>query len=98
MNKESSKHGINCKLGVDENQIKILFVCHGNICPFSHGGISFSRHGHGSGTGRPVLHRFGGNQHGRDRQSGPPGNPAEDAGAGNFHGGKDRGADDPEGL
>lgn len=29
MNKESSKHGINCKLGVDENQIKILFVCHG---------------------------------------------------------------------
>ena len=32
MNKQSSKHGINCKLGVDENQIKILFVCHGNIC------------------------------------------------------------------
>ena len=32
MNKESSKYGINRKLGVDENRIKILFVCHGNIC------------------------------------------------------------------
>lgn len=31
MNKESSKYGINRKLGVDENRIKILFVCHGNI-------------------------------------------------------------------
>ena len=29
MNKESSKYGINRKLGVDENRIKILFVCHG---------------------------------------------------------------------
>ena len=32
MNKESSKYGINRKLDVDENRIKILFVCHGNIC------------------------------------------------------------------
>ena len=32
MNKESSKYGINRKLGVGENRIKILFVCHGNIC------------------------------------------------------------------
>lgn len=32
MNKESSKYGMNRKLGADENRIKILFVCHGNIC------------------------------------------------------------------
>ena len=30
MNKESSKYGINRKLGVGENRIKILFVCHGS--------------------------------------------------------------------
>ncbi len=32
MNKESGKYGINRKLGVGEKRIKILFVCHGNIC------------------------------------------------------------------
>ncbi|MBU3841295.1 MAG: low molecular weight phosphotyrosine protein phosphatase [Candidatus Ruminococcus intestinipullorum] len=32
MNKESGKYGINRKLSVGENRIKILFVCHGNIC------------------------------------------------------------------
>ena len=31
MNKESGKYGINRKLGVGKNRIKILFVCHGTL-------------------------------------------------------------------